>query len=124
MSGELMPGSDLAEPVWAGLIKWYLPVVVIFFMLYIPPVVFIHTFLATSVNCGDPLSCAGAFAPSKAFYAFRMALHAIFDGPLPIGLMHGYMTSLEEEMNELVVRLLMQLSVTQSADHGNPSVPM
>lgn len=112
MSGELVPASNLAEPVWAGLIIWYLPFVVLFFLLYITPLVVIHSYMATFFAYGGPLGHDGPYVMLMFFNAFRTAVHAIVDGPLPIGLIHAYMTSLENEMNDVVARLLTQFSET------------
>lgn len=110
MAGELVPGSGLAEPVWAGLITWYLPFVVLFFLLYFPQVVILHGYMSTFAEYCNPSSGGESYMSCKLYNAFRTAIHAVVDGTLPIGLLHAYMTSLEERMNELVVRLSTQFS--------------
>lgn len=124
MSSELVPASNLAEPVWSGLIKWYLPFVMLFLMLYIPPVVAIHAYMATSVSYGDRLGSDGSSGMLKFYNAFRTAIHAIVDAPLPIGIMHAYMTSLEDEMNNVVVRLLTQFSETHPLSQEECTAPL
>ena len=114
MTGKPIPGSELAEPVWTGLIEWYLPFVVLFFLVYIPLVGVIHYLMGTVVSYGEPSKSGGYHL---LYNAFRTAMHPIFDGPLPIGVIHAYMTSLEEEMNDLIVRLLTQfLEIQRSSE--------
>lgn len=105
MSDELVPSSSLAEPVWFGIVRWYLPFVVIFFLAYIPLLVLFHTYVGDLAYCHALHSCVEVFVVPKPLSAFLHSLHSILDVPLPVGLMHAYMTALEEEMNELVVRL-------------------
>lgn len=112
MSGELVSGSDLAEPVWAGLLKWYLPYVIFFVLAYVPPVVIFHVVIARLMDChGLQLQMCDQYpanALPRELLAMRMALHSIVDVPLPVGLLHSYMTALEGRMNDLVVRLSIQ----------------
>ncbi|KAG8715933.1 hypothetical protein FRC08_010017 [Ceratobasidium sp. 394] len=108
MSGELVPASDLTEPVWTGVIRWYLPLVVLFFMAYVPVVVVVHLQFTKLTTCLGIRGC-----DSKSHYyqtrwelaALRFALHSIIDVPLPIGIMHAYTASLELSMSKLVERL-------------------
>ena len=103
MSDKLVPSSSLAEPVWAGILRWYLPFVVVFFAIYVPLVILVHAYIALAIDCRILDTCASTVDSSVS--AFRYSLHSIIDVPLPVGLMHAYMTALEEEMNSLVVRL-------------------
>ena len=103
MSVGLVPSSSLAEPVWAGILRWYLPFVILFFLLYIPLLISFHVYIGRAMDCRVLDTCASAVYSSV--LAFRYSLHSIADVPLPVGLMHAYMTALEEEMNNLVVRL-------------------
>ncbi|KAF8707453.1 hypothetical protein RHS03_04425, partial [Rhizoctonia solani] len=102
-SGEMISPSLLAEPVWAGLLRWYLPFVVVFFFAYIPLVILLHGFLWTSLMCLG--SCDQG---SRALTAVAYAVHSIVDVPLPIGIIHSYMTSLEVQINRLVVNISTQ----------------
>ena len=108
-SGELVSGSDLAEPVWAGLLKWYLPFVVFFALAYVPPVVIFHIAIARLMDCRSGLQMCKDYAVlPRELLAMRMALHSIVDVSLPVGLLHSYMTALEGRMNDLVMRLSVQ----------------
>ncbi|KAF8597578.1 hypothetical protein BDV93DRAFT_547870 [Ceratobasidium sp. AG-I] len=92
-SGELVRHSELAEPVWAGLLRWYLPFVIAVFIIYLPAVIFTQVILAGTTK-------GGGFADS-----LRISAHAIIDIPLPVGLLHAWITSLEVRMNDLVLRI-------------------
>ncbi|KAG8735303.1 hypothetical protein FRC10_010753 [Ceratobasidium sp. 414] len=81
-SGKLTASSELAEPVWAGLIRWYLPFVVTILALY-----------------------DAYWYLSRVTQGLRLATHGIIDVPLPIGILHTWMTTLEVRMNGLVTRL-------------------
>ncbi|KAF8597579.1 hypothetical protein BDV93DRAFT_527353 [Ceratobasidium sp. AG-I] len=94
-SGELVPPSELAEPVWAGLLRWYLPFVLAVLMIYLPTVIFTQIVLAgTNMGEGSPI-----------IDALRISAHAIIDIPLPVGFLHTWMTSLEVRINDLVLRI-------------------
>ncbi|KAG8723458.1 hypothetical protein FRC09_003264 [Ceratobasidium sp. 395] len=108
MSGELVQAADLAEPVWEGLIRWYLPFVLLFFLVYIPFVVLVHMHISNLAMCHRLTNCAFYQWKYKVYpeiTALRFALHAIIDVPLPTGILHAYMTALESAMNKLVERL-------------------
>ncbi|CAE6424747.1 unnamed protein product [Rhizoctonia solani] len=109
-SGELISPSLLAEPVWAGLLRWYLPFVVTFFMIYFPLLILLHQFLYMSFDCF--ITCTTG---NKLLRAVDYALHSILDVPLPIGLIHSYMTSLEVQVNRLVVNISTQFFRIRSA---------
>ncbi|CAE6402233.1 unnamed protein product [Rhizoctonia solani] len=97
--GEAVTPSCLAEPVWTGLIRWYLPFAMIFLLVYI--ILLVTTYYIIS----------GHFAFSRevrAVYGVRLALHYGFDLPLPLGLLHTYMNSLEVSANTIVVNLSAQ----------------
>ncbi|KDN40386.1 hypothetical protein RSAG8_08149, partial [Rhizoctonia solani AG-8 WAC10335] len=102
-SGELISPSLLAEPVWRGLLRWYLPFIVTFFMIYFPLLILLHRFLYMSFDCF--ITCTTG---NKMLRAVDYALHSILDVPLPIGLIHSYMTSLEVQTNRLVVNISTQ----------------
>ncbi|KAF8593348.1 hypothetical protein BDV93DRAFT_529903 [Ceratobasidium sp. AG-I] len=126
MSGELVSGSDLAEPVWAGLLKWYLPFVVFFVLAYVPPVVIFHVVIARLMDCRGLQECYQYPANSlpRELLAMRMALHSIVDVPLPVGLLHSYMTALEGRMNDLIMRLSVQfLGDDAQARREGPPLP-
>ncbi|CAE6498886.1 unnamed protein product [Rhizoctonia solani] len=110
-SDELIHASQLAEPIWAGLIKWYLPFAIAIFLLYFPLLVLGHVFLSSIVDCGSSWTCAGKLSADQprmfVFRALRLALHGM-DIPLPLGLLHAWMTALEVRMNDIVVRLSTQ----------------
>lgn len=59
----------------------------------------------------------------RLYNVFRTAMHTVFDGPLPIGIIHAYMNSIEEEMNDLVVRLLIKFLEIQRTNQGDTSMP-
>ena len=92
MSDELVPSSSLAEPVWAGILRWYLPFVVVFFAIYVPLVILVRAYIALAIDCRILDTCASTVDSSVS--AFRYSLHSIIDVPLPVGLMHAYMTAL------------------------------
>lgn len=117
-SGELIASSNLAEPVWAGLLRWYLPFVILIFVLYVPIVAVAHVFFYRMISCRQlvcpmefwgPNSGAGMVTGlSHIMQALRLSVHGILDVPLPVGLLHAWMTALEVTMNDLVVRLSTQ----------------
>ncbi|KAL5641685.1 hypothetical protein ACGC1H_001979 [Rhizoctonia solani] len=113
-SGELISPSLLAEPVWAGLLRWYLPFVVTFFMIYFPLLILLHRFLYMSFDCF--ITCTTG---NKLLRAVDYALHSVLDVPLPIGLIHSYMTSLEVQVNRLVVNISTQFFRIRNA-HTDP----
>ncbi|KAF8607114.1 hypothetical protein BDV93DRAFT_552863, partial [Ceratobasidium sp. AG-I] len=126
MSGELVSGSDLAEPVWAGLLKWYLPFVLFCVLAYVPLVVIFHVIIARLMDCRGLQKCYEypANVLPRALLALRTALHAIVDVPLLVGLLHSYMTALEGRMNDLVVRLSVQfVGDGAQARHDGPALP-
>ncbi|KDN42032.1 hypothetical protein RSAG8_07077, partial [Rhizoctonia solani AG-8 WAC10335] len=104
ISDEVIHASQLAEPIWAGLLKWYLPFAIAIFFLYFPLLVLGHVFLNSMIDCGNPWECLEKPPNMGLSRAFRLALHGM-DVPLPLGLLHAWMTSLEVRMNDLVVRL-------------------
>lgn len=114
VSDILIPGSALAEPVWAGMLRWYLPFALAFFLTYIPLIVALSYYIWQTMSC---VETHGARCPSSSrmFSAFKSAMHAVLDVPFPIGLMHAYMTSLEVSMNKLIVNLSVQFSTIQGA---------
>ncbi|KAG9085666.1 hypothetical protein FS749_004242 [Ceratobasidium sp. UAMH 11750] len=124
LSGELVPASDLIEPVWTGVVRWYLPFVVLFFMAYLPLVVAIHMQLSMFVRCHWQLASCPHFPydgrPGLTVMALRLALHSLIDVPLPTGIMHAYMTALESAMNELVERLSREFLGTRQGDDAMP----
>lgn len=122
MSDILIPSSCLAEPVWAGILQWYLPFVAVFFLLYVPPVILFHLYLKMYINCHAFDACAEALMP-RWISALRYSLHSILDAPLPVGLMHSYMTALEQRMNELVVRLSAQFLITKGPASDGSGLP-
>ncbi|CAE6456185.1 unnamed protein product [Rhizoctonia solani] len=102
-TGELISAALLAEPVWAGLLRWYLPFVAAFFMIYYPLLIILHRFLYMSFDCF--VTCN---AGNKLLRSVVYALHSILDVPLPIGIIHSYMNSLEVQINKLVVNISTQ----------------
>ena len=48
----------------------------------------------------------------------RYAFHTIFDLPLPIGLIHAYMTSLEIAANRIVTNLSAQFLIAHNREPG------
>ncbi|KAJ1301310.1 hypothetical protein OPQ81_003712 [Rhizoctonia solani] len=108
-SDQPIHASQLAEPIWAGLLKWYLPFAISIFLLYFPLVILGHVVLDNMFECGSPWTCAEKpDGPQMVVYrALRLAIHGI-DVPLPLGLLHMWMTSLEVRMNDLVMRLSTQ----------------
>ncbi|KAG9091738.1 hypothetical protein FRC06_000393, partial [Ceratobasidium sp. 370] len=56
-SGELVASSDLAEPVWAGLLRWYLPFVIMIFLLYFPLVILGHFIAVNMFACRNLWAC-------------------------------------------------------------------
>ncbi|KAH7337405.1 hypothetical protein B0J17DRAFT_662843 [Rhizoctonia solani] len=121
-SDELIHASQLAEPVWAGLIKWYLPFAIAIFLFYFPLLVLGHVFLSGIVDCGSSWTCAAKLTIDQprivVFRALRLALHGM-DVPLPLGLLHAWMTSLEVRMNDLVVRLSTQYHALERSLPGS-----
>ncbi|KAH7345438.1 hypothetical protein B0J17DRAFT_639895 [Rhizoctonia solani] len=113
-SGELISASLLAEPVWAGLLRWYLPFVAAFFMLYYPLLIILHRFLYMSFDCF--VTCN---AGNKLLRSVVYALHSILDVPLPIGIIHSYMNSLEVQINKLVVNISTQFFRIRNS-HAEP----
>ncbi|KAF8607113.1 hypothetical protein BDV93DRAFT_603777 [Ceratobasidium sp. AG-I] len=121
MSDELVPSSSLAEPVWAGILRWYLPFVILFFLFYIPLLICFHVYIGRLVNCHALDDCVQRSVVPRPLSAFLHSLHSIVDVPLPVGLMHAYMTALEQEMNDLVVRLSVRfLDAAHPAREGAP----
>jgi hypothetical protein len=125
-SGELIASSDLAEPVWAGLLRWYLPFVITMFTLYFPLVILAHIFLSNMLRCGVPLVCelppgamVGNSPLSRPIRGLLIATHGIIDVPLPVGLLHAWMTVLEVGMNNLVMRLSTQFHKLERAVPGS-----
>ncbi|CAE6409834.1 hypothetical protein ACGC1H_006491 [Rhizoctonia solani] len=106
-SAELIHASELAEPIWAGLLKWYLPFASAIFLLYFPLLVTGHLFFNNMLECGKYWECEEKLSSMAVSRALRLALHGL-DVPLPLGLLHAWMTSLEVRMNDLVVRLSTQ----------------
>lgn len=120
-SGELVPASGLAEPVWAGLLHWYLPFVIIILALYIPPIIAAHVILINLLRCkhvmcpmdiwggaGLGIGGLGQSPLSISLEALRLAAHGLIDVPIPIGILHAWITVLEVRMNGLVSRLSAQ----------------
>ncbi|KAJ1311893.1 hypothetical protein OPQ81_010353 [Rhizoctonia solani] len=88
-SGEPISSALLSEPVWAGLLRCpNLKCIVV-------------------CNTGDRLMRAVVYA-----------LHSILDVPLPIGIIHSYMTSLEVQVNRLVVNISTQFFRIRNAHTG------
>ncbi|CAE6426524.1 unnamed protein product [Rhizoctonia solani] len=108
--GEAVTPSFLAEPVWTGLIRWYLPFAMIFLLVYMCLLVITDYLIS------------GHFAFSvelRAVYGLRLALHYGFDLPLPLGLLHTYMNSLEIAANTIVMNLSTQFLRVHD---GNPDL--
>ncbi|QRV75830.1 transmembrane protein [Ceratobasidium sp. AG-Ba] len=78
-SGKLISSANLAEPVWAGLVHCAL-----------------HVCQHRRVPEGMAVS-----APAGQ----HLAWHGFTDVPLPVGILHTWMTALELRMNDLVARL-------------------
>lgn len=108
MSGEHFSGSDLAKPVWAGLLKWYLPFVVFFVLAYAPPAVIFHIVIARFIGCYGQRVYKEYIVVFRELLAMRIPLHPLADMPFPVGLLHSYMTALEGRMNDLVMKLSVQ----------------
>ncbi|KAG8774225.1 hypothetical protein FRC12_002101 [Ceratobasidium sp. 428] len=118
-SGELVASSDLAEPIWAGLLRWYLPFVITILLIYFPLLVLAHYVFGNLLGCQKVWVCPisegpgvdGTMEPifiwtlSNLSQGLRLGVHGILDVPLPIGLLHAWMTALEIRMNNLVTRL-------------------
>ncbi|KAG8696832.1 hypothetical protein FRC09_008240 [Ceratobasidium sp. 395] len=118
-SGELVASSDLAEPIWAGLLRWYLPFVITVLLVYFPLLVLAHYVFGNLLGCQKVWVCPisegpgvdGTMEPifiwtlSNVSQGLRLGVHGILDVPLPIGLLHAWMTALEIRMNNLVTRL-------------------
>ncbi|QRV85044.1 transmembrane protein [Ceratobasidium sp. AG-Ba] len=122
MTGELVPASELAEPIWAGVVRWYWFFIALFFMVYIPLVVGLHSFLAG----GCALGTCWHRSISAHLDALKLAVHGLVDVPLPVGIMHAYMSSIESVMNGLVGRLsaeFLGLRESQSEDAEPLSEP-
>jgi hypothetical protein len=117
ISSGLVPPSVLVEPVWAGLLRWYLPFTIMFFLLYIPLLLLFHTYVGGIMDC----QCTFVYTVPRVIIAFRFALHSIIDVPLPVGVMHAYMTALEGHMNNLVARLSVQFLGTRAP--GTDTLP-
>ncbi|KAG8736614.1 hypothetical protein FRC10_009131, partial [Ceratobasidium sp. 414] len=123
MSGKLVPASDLMEPVWTGVVRWYLPFVVLFFLAYVPLVVIVHTQITRLTTCLGIRGCdpASHYSQSRSeLVALRLALHSLIDVPLPIGIMHAYTSSLESSMNKLVERLSREFLGTREDSNVAP----
>ncbi|QRV99094.1 transmembrane protein [Ceratobasidium sp. AG-Ba] len=120
-SGDLVASSELAEPIWAGLLRWYLPFVITVFLFYFPMLVLAHITVSNGLRCGELWVCPiddtllGPDKPntmvatvahmSRLDVALRLAPHGLVDVALPAGILHAWMTALEVEMNNLVTRL-------------------
>ncbi|CAE6436179.1 unnamed protein product [Rhizoctonia solani] len=105
-SDQLVDASQLAEPIWAGLIKWYLPFAIIICLIYFPLLTTGHVLMNGAFDCGT--WCRGNLEPRVALYrSLRLSLHGM-DVPLPLAILHAWMTALEVRMNELVMRLSAQ----------------
>jgi hypothetical protein len=108
ISDQLIDASQLAEPIWAGLIRWYIPFAIIICLIYFPLLTTGHVFLDELFDCG--IWCTGNInleetQPRLVIYrALRLASHGM-DVPLPLGILHAWMTALEVRMNELVMKL-------------------
>ncbi|CAE6365704.1 unnamed protein product [Rhizoctonia solani] len=102
-SGEMISSSLLAEPVWAGLLRWYLPFAVVFFFTYIPLLILLHRFIYFSLNCFGTCNQGTRWVSAVGY-----AIHSVLDVPLPIGIIHSYMTSIEVQINRLVVNISTQ----------------
>ncbi|CAE6496420.1 unnamed protein product [Rhizoctonia solani] len=108
-SDGLIHASQLAEPIWAGLLKWYLPFAIGIFLLYFPLLVLGHVLLGNLFDCGSSWECMEKLSEPRmvVYRALRLSLHGM-DVPLPLALLHTWMTALEVRMNDLVVRLSTQ----------------
>ena len=117
-SGNLVPASDFAEPIWAGLLRWYLPFVLVILAFYIPPIIAAHVVVINLLRCKDimcPLHFwggaelgVGGLGPSPlsvALESLRLAAHGLIDVAIPIGILHACITVLEVKMNDLVSKL-------------------
>ncbi|KAG9074785.1 hypothetical protein FS749_013624 [Ceratobasidium sp. UAMH 11750] len=116
-SGKFIASSELAEPDWAGLVRWYLPFVITMFALYLPLVTFAHCMVANAFACQKIRVCPvhiwsigsiywdGLVSLPRVTQGLRAATHGIVDVPLPIGILHAWMTALEVRMNNLVTSL-------------------
>lgn len=122
-SDTLIHPSALAQPIWAGLLRWYLPFVVLFFLSYISLLMMSYHLIWYTVGCIDDryIFRSNACHLSRATMAIVYAMHSLLDAPLPVGMMHAYMTTLEVAMNKLVVDLSSQFLETH--DTKPVSVP-
>lgn len=75
------------------------------------------------MNCDVIADCSPEGSLGKFFTVLRYSLHTILDAPLPVGLMHSYMTALEERMNKLVVRLSGQFLVVDESTRSGSALP-
>lgn len=125
MSDELTPASVLAEPVWAGLMRWYLPFIGLFFLVYFSLLMTFYNALAPSRGCWSARSfLADATCNSHRWIrALGHAVHSVLNVPVPVGAMHVYMTSLEVEMNKLVVNISTQFLTTGTSKANSESTP-
>ncbi|KAG9100186.1 hypothetical protein FRC06_004461 [Ceratobasidium sp. 370] len=74
----------------------------------------IHTF---HVYVGGLMDYQGSmgYGESRVIISFRFALHSIIDVPLPLGVVHAYMTALEQKMSRLVDALAAQFLSAEAA---------
>ncbi|KAG8703798.1 hypothetical protein FRC09_003936 [Ceratobasidium sp. 395] len=68
-------------------------------------------------------SCVMYPAP-EGLASLRTALHALIDVPLPIGMIHAYLTSLELSMNGLVGRLSREFFQAQESEGSAVEPPI
>ncbi|CAE6487001.1 unnamed protein product [Rhizoctonia solani] len=119
---ELVPASMLEEPIWASLLRWYFPFVAVGIVLYAIAVMFIHVWvgrLLGSPQGGNVLDLApkcmrdptapecditGLVDPVWKM-ALRLVLHLALDLPIPVGVVHTWLASLELEMDQVVKRV-------------------
>ncbi|CAE6533106.1 unnamed protein product [Rhizoctonia solani] len=108
-SSEPIDSSSLAEPVWTGLVRWYLPFAALFMSVYLFLLVTTYYLMSAQFTFSTHTRVA---------YGARYALHYGFDVPLPLGFIHAYMNSLETSANTIVVNLSAQFLIMRD---GNPS---
>jgi hypothetical protein len=115
-SSEVTAPSLLAEPVWAGVVRWYLPFVILFFLIYFPLLVMMHTSIYAHLGCS--VSMSRNCKATKLVQGLRYSLHSILDVPLPVGLVHTYLNSLENSMNTTVMKLSAQFMTARNMGLG------
>lgn len=122
-AGDLIPSAELSEPIWAGLLRWYLPFAIVMFLIYFPLVVVVHLVAGNLITCGRIKVCSaedlGNYVYRRMVAGFRIAIHGAIDVPLPLGMLHAWMTALEVRMNDLVLRLSTQYHALERSTSGS-----